>query len=695
MNEDTTNKKQPGTEPQKVTLRPGDNKSDSAAKPANAEASVAQDTKPAVAQRGQNQSGPARKPAGPRSNGSSRSGGGNRSGGGPRRPRPNRARTIIPEVGAVPINNSVYNGASEATKPAAKPAPAIAGEARQANAVVREDKLRVIPLGGLGEIGKNMTAFEYANDIIVVDMGFAFPEDLEPGVDYIIPDVTYLEKKKQNIRGVIITHGHEDHIGGTPYVLPKIGNVPVYGAAFSLAMVEKKLGEHKMNPDFRVIDPDKHERIQLGQFTVELVRVTHAIPDATAVYIETPVASVFHTGDFRFDVSPADGKQVDVTRIKEIGAKGVTLLMSDSTSCESVGHSPSESTLEPSLLDLFGRAKGRVIISSFSSQLNRVQLIVNAAHQTGRKLAVTGRSMLTNIEIAVRMGYLKFPPGIIVRMQDVNHLKDSELVVLSTGSQGEVNSALVRMSTGDHQQIKIKPGDTIIMSSSVIPGNELDVVRSIDNLMREGSQVYHNMWRAVDECGLLHVGGHAWREELVEMYQLVKPKYFMPIHGEFHMQIHHAELLEKEGLVRDNIFVLDNGDVLELSAKGAMKGERVQAGPVMVDGSGVGDVNNTVLLDRLSMRDEGIFVVVATVDRKTGKLLSSPDIISRGFVYMKDNEELINQARAVVRRAFEQRTPGRPTDWSKFKMDLRDAVSDLLYKQTRRNPMVLPVVNEV
>ena len=674
MNEDRSTKPVPGTEAQKPTVRPADPKPAETAKPA-----AKNQTKPASAQR----------------NGGGNRGGSGRTGGSSRRPRMNRPRTIIPEAGSVPINNSVYNGASETQPKAAKVAPADSNKPRVANAVVREDKLRVIPLGGLGEIGKNMTAFEYGNDIVVVDMGFAFPEDLEPGVDYIIPDVTYLEKRKQNIRGVVITHGHEDHIGGVPYILPKLGNVPVYGAPFTLAMVEKKLGEHKLNPDFRVIDPDKHEQVQLGQFKVELIRVTHAIPDATAIFIETPAASVFHTGDFRFDVSPADGKNVDVDRIKEISKKGVTLLMSDSTSCESIGHSPTESAIEPTLLDLFGRAKGRVIISSFSSQLNRVQLIVNAAQASNRKLAVTGRSMLTNIEIAVRMGYLKFPPGIIVRMQDINHMKDSELVILSTGSQGEVNSALVRMSTGDHQQVKIKPGDTIIMSSSIIPGNELDVVRSIDNLMREGSQVYHHVWRAVDECGVLHVGGHAWSEELTEMYDLVKPKYYMPIHGEFHMQVHHAQLLEKHGAARDSIFVLDNGDVLELSAKGAVKAEHIQAGPIMVDGSGVGDVNNTVLLDRLNMRDEGIFVVVATVDRKTGKLLSSPDVISRGFVYMKDNEQLINDARATVRKAFEQRTPGRPTDWSKFKMDLRDAVSDLLYQRTKRNPMVIPVVDEV
>lgn len=619
------------------------------------------------------------KPQGQKPQGPKPQRGTNRTPKGTRNRQPARPRVIIPANDATPINKSLYsNGADK----------------RQANQPNRSKNLRVIPLGGLGEIGKNMTAFEYGNDIIVVDMGFAFPEDREPGVDYIIPDITYLEKNKHKVRGIIITHGHEDHIGGVPFILPKLG-APVYGARFSLAMVEKKIAEHKISPDFRIIDPDKHETVQLGEFKVELVRVTHAIPDATAVYIQCPAGSVFHTGDFRFDKTPADGKLADITRMKEIGARGVSLLMSDSTSCETVGHSPTESDLEESFRDLFKRAPGRIIISSFSSQLNRVQLIVNATQATNRKLAVTGRSMLANIEIAVRLGYLKFPPGILVRLQDVNNKSDKDLVVLSTGSQGEINSALTRMSTGDHQQVKLKPGDTIIMSSSIIPGNELDVVRSIDNLMREGSRVYHNMWRAIDECGLLHVGGHGWRDELVEMYQYIKPKYFMPIHGEFHMQVHHAELLEKAGLKRENIFVMDNGDVLEIGENGARRGERVPAGPVMVDGSGVGDVNNTVLLDRLAMRDEGMVVILATVDRKTGKLLTSPDIISRGFIYMKENEELVGRLRQEVKKSFEKRNPNEPIDWTKFKLKLRDEVSNFVYARTRRNPMIIPVINEL
>jgi ribonuclease J len=610
-----------------------------------------------------------------------------------RRPRGNNFPAIaLPN--AVPVNKSIYNGTNgeQATKAAA----AAAGKPRLANQVTREQKLRIIPLGGLGEVGKNMMAIEYENDIIVIDMGFMFPTADQPGIDYVIPDVTYLEKNKHKIRGHILTHAHEDHMGGIPFILPKIP-APIYTARFSAGMVEKKLVEYHLQtqPQLRIMDPEKHEKVQLGVFKVELVRVTHSIPDACAVVIETPIGTIVHTGDWKLDMSPVDGKNFDIERFKQLGEQGVLLLMGDSTSCEKMGRTPSEKEVEPSFEDVFKRAKGRIIVSTFASQINRVQMIVDAAHKTNRKLAFTGRSMLANVELAVKMGYLHIPAGLIVRIQDIIRIPDKEIVVLSTGSQGEQNSALSRMASGDHPQIKIKPGDTVVMSSNPIPGNEKSVVASVDMLMREGSKVFQQSTRELDDCGLLHVSGHANREDLLDMLNWVKPKYFMPEHGEFHMLVRHAELAVRNGMPESNVFVLDNGDVLEITPTSAKKGERVPAGAIMIDGSGVGDVEGVVLRDRLAMAGDGIFVIVATVSRSTGKLVTSPDIISRGFVYMKENEDLINKARMEVRHAFENRSTREPADWSKFKLKLRDTVADFLYSKTKRNPMVITVINEV
>lgn len=598
-----------------------------------------------------------------------------------RRPRHNGPKIV--DINAVPVNRSIYNGADGAT---AK---------RVANTVNKDPKIRIIPLGGLGEIGKNMTAFEFENDIVIIDMGFAFPDETQPGVDYIIPDTTYLEKNKHKVRAIIITHGHMDHIGGAGYILPKF-SVPVYGSRLSLAFVEKQIAEFGIpQPQWIVMDPDKHERVQAGSFNIELVRVTHTISDSTAVVLRTPAGIIIDTGDWRNDPEPLDNKLMDYPRLEEIGKEGVLLLMSDSTSCDRPGHNPSERIVVPTIEDLFGRAKGRIIISAFSSSITRVQLVIDATAKAGRKLALVGRSTLTNIELCVRYGYIKIPPGLVMRVQDIVNQPDEMVTVLSTGSQGEENSALVRMSTGDHQNIKIKPGDTIILSSSVIPGNEKPVAQLIDNLMREGAQVFARMTEGVMHHGPVHVGGHGHKDDVGALVKLIKPKYYMPIHGEFHHMVYSAEAAVENGVLRENCFVMDNGDVLELTKNSAHLAERVPSGSVLIDGAGVGDVEGVVLRDRLAMANEGIFVVVATVDRKTGKLVSSPDIISRGFVYMKENEELINQARMVVRKAFEQRPTGRATDWSKFKMDLRDVVSDLLYRHTKRNPMVLPVINEV
>lgn len=596
---------------------------------------------------------------------------------------------LVPALDAMPVNKSTFNGADGAQQTRKQNR----GPANQP--MKRETKLRVMWLGGLGEIAKNMCAVEYGNDIVILDMGFGFPDEQQPGVDYIIPDVTYLERNKHKIRGIIITHAHLDHIGASGYMIPKFP-VPIYGSRLSLAMVAKQIEEHKIRtPQFVVLDPEKHERVQLGAFNIELVRVNHTIADATAIVLKTPAGTVIDTGDWRIDTDPYDGKPMDMERFKQLGDEGVLLLMCDSTRCDAPGRTPPERVVEPTINDLFQRADGRVIISAFSSSISRMQMIINATHANGRKLALVGRSLLANVELCVKMGYLKMPAGLVIRAQDVSTIPESQVVVLCTGSQGEENSALVRMSTGDHQNIKIKPGDTIIFSSSMIPGNDVSILRLIDNLMREGAKVYTHYTAAVNGHGPLHIGGHAYRDEVGDLIRIVRPKYFMPIHGEFHHLVFAAEVAVENGVPRSNVFVMDNGDVLELTADKATRGERIPSGMVMVDGTGVGDVEGVVLRDRIAMSNDGVFMIVATVSRKTGKLIASPDIISRGFIYMKENEELINKARAEVRRQFEKRNTNEPTDWSKFKLRLRDEIGDVLYANTKRNPMILPVINEV
>lgn len=628
-------------------------------------------------------------------------GGGNRGGGGGGRGGRRRGGQQVPNhtdlvapLDAMPVNKSAFNGADGRQQTKSK------GDRGAANQATREPKLKIIPLGGLGEVGKNMMAIEYGNDIITVDMGFMFPNPgKQPGVDYMIPDVSYLVKNKHKVRGHILTHAHEDHMGGIPFILPQLP-APLYTARFSAGMVEKKLVEYHLQtqPQIRILDPDKHEKVQIGPFTLEMVRVTHSIPDACAAVITTPIGKIINTGDWRFDPTPVDNKPADYSRLKELGDEGVLLLMSDSTSCEFLGHSKSEIEIQPTFKEVFSKQEGRIILASFSSQINRIQLVVNATAEAGRKIAFVGRSMLANVELAIKMGYLKIPAGLVVRVQDIVGLPDNRVVVMCTGSQGEENSALTRMGTGDHQNIKIKPGDTIVFSSSIIPGNDRSVTNSIDALMREGAKVVHNVFRDLDGLGILHVGGHAYQDEIKEMLELVRPKYFMPIHGEFHMLVRNAELAVKTGMPKGNAFVMDNGDVLEITPTGAQKGPRVPSGVVMIDGAGIGDVEGVVLRDRIAMGADGVFMIIATVSRKTGRLVTSPDIISRGFIYMKEHEDLINKARAEVRKAFEKRTTtGNPSreDWAKFKLRLRDDVGDLLYSKTKRSPMVLPVINEV
>jgi len=559
-------------------------------------------------------------------------------------------------------------------------------------------KLKIIPLGGLDKIGKNMMAIEYEDDIIVMDLGFMFPGPDMPGIDYIIPDTRYLEERKHKIRAHLITHAHEDHVGGIPFILPKLP-APIYGAQFTIKFIERKLEEYKLpfKPDLRIINQDSGEKIQLGAFSIEFVRITHSIPDACSIVIKTPVGTIINTGDWRFDDDPISGKPANKARLKELGDEGVLLLMCDSTSCENVGSSPSEREIVKTLDEIFVRNYNkRVIISSFASQVDRIQVFVDAAQKAKRKLALAGRSLLSNMEIAVKLGYVKVPPGVLIKASDISKYQDGEVAVLTTGHQGEENSGLVRMGKGEHKDIKLKSSDVVVLSSSIIPGNEKSVWGMIDDIFRWGPYVYQQATKDFDDLGIMHTSGHAYFDEIKEMIELVRPKYYLPIHGEIHHMVHNAEIAKRGGIVKpENIFVIENGQTLE-AKDGEMKlGPIVQSGSILIDGSGIGDVQEIVLKDRLAMASDGIFTVIATVNRKTGKLVTSPDIISRGFVYVKDNEELMNKSRLIVKNIFAKRNPKSPPNSPIVKSRIRDELSNLLYKVTKRTPIVIPVVIEV
>jgi ribonuclease J len=627
-----------------------------------------------------------------RNNGSqgTQSGAGRSNGGGARRRRqqPNPMAAKLADPNRLPINKSVFNGTGGEQATQVKP--------RQANRTSGEPKLRVMALGGLGEIGKNMTVLEYGDDIIVLDLGSKFADNNQPGVDHLIPDITYLEKNRHKLRGIVITHGHMDHIGAAGYLLPKLP-APIYGTRFTIAMLEKQIEEFKLQiqPKMVILDADKHERVQMGAFNIELVRVGHSIPDAAAIVVRTPVGTVIDTGDWRFEPDPVLGPPMDVNRLREIGDEGVLLLMGDSTNAARSGRTPNEKLIGPTFDDLFGRANGRIIVSTFASSVNRVQLIIDAADKAGRKLAFMGRSMLANVELAVKLGYIRVPSGMITRVQDGGSMSDDKMVILCTGSQGEINAALSRMATGDHPNVKIKSTDTVILTSSPIAGNIVPVTELVDQLMREGAKVFQASTQELDGSGMLHTSGHAFHDDICELIEIVRPKFLMPIHGTFAMQSRHAEAGVQNGVKKENIFIMDIGDTLELTADTAAKTERIPSGVVYVDGSGIGDVENLVLRDRLALGSDGMVVVIATVDKKSGRLLSSPDIISRGFVHMKESEELIGRLRQEIRKSFERRDKNRPPDWQRFKLQLRDEVADLLYHKTKRNPMVLPVINEM
>lgn len=559
-------------------------------------------------------------------------------------------------------------------------------------------KLKIIPLGGLNQIGKNIMALEYEDDIIIMDMGFSFPGEDQPGIDLVVPDVTYLEQRKHKIRGILITHAHEDHVGGIPFLLPKIP-APIYAAKFTIKFIERKLEEYRLpfKPELHIVDQDKHDRIQLGVFNIEFLRITHSIPDACSLVIRTPVGTIINTGDWRFEENPIDGKPSDKERLKQIGDEGVLMLMCDSTSCEKTGRSASESEIVDTIDEIFVRNYNkRVIIAAFSSQITRMQIIIDAVAKAKRKLVVVGRSMLNNLELSVKLGYVKIPAGLLIKARDMEKYSDGQLVVVSTGSQGETFSALQRMGTGDHRDVKLKGTDVVVLSASIIPGNEKSVWGMVDNLFRWGTYVYQPATAAIDDLGTMHTSGHASVDEIKEMIQLVRPKYYLPIHGEMHHMFHNAAIALTEGIADSNVFVIEDGQTLVVDEKGSVKeGPKVQAGSVLIDGAGIGDVQEIVLKDRLAMSESGVFMVVATVDKKTGKLATSPDIISRGFIYMKDNVELVQKSRQIVQNIFDKRDKALPANSLIIKTRMRDEIANYLFKVTKRNPIVLPVVIEV
>lgn len=618
-----------------------------------------------------------------------------------RRVSENVNMTASQHVITVPVNKSAYNGYDGKQFILNNDAKKRMQQATEGRGL---PSLKVIPIGGLGEmgIGKNMMALEYDNDIIIIDAGFLFPGNDYPGINYIVPDITYLEERKHKIRGQVFTHGHLDHIGAYRHLAHRIP-APVYASKFTLGMLDRIMEEATSGykPQVHELNPEAHERVQLGDsFSIELVRVNHSIPDATAVIIRTPVGVLVNSGDWRFEEKPVDGKTFDMERLTEVATKeGILLLMNESTNCESEGtHTHGEFEIKDSFMDIMQRhPNNRLIISSFSSQIHRIQMLLEAAHANGRKVAFAGYSMIQNLEVALRSGVIKVPKDTLVKMEDLAKLPEGKVTLICTGSQGEFNAVLNRMASGSHKHIKIKGSDIVVLSSNPIPGNEKYVVRTVDGLMREGSDVYQNGKAHLDDVGPLHLSGHGYYDDHVKFINALNPTYYLPIHGEFHMLVHNAELAEKEcGLTKDRIFVADAGDVMEFKHDGSgAKIGRVPVGGIMYDDSG-DEVSEVVLKDRLHMASEGMFIVILTVHKQTGRLLTSPDIISRGFIYMRDSEELMGLIRQYLKQKVARSFgPGKKIDLDLIKRELKDDISHILYDQTKRTPIVIPVLNEV
>lgn len=549
------------------------------------------------------------------------------------------------------------------------------------------DKIKVIPLGGLNEIGKNMTVIEYRDEIIVIDAGLCFPEDELLGIDIVIPDITYLVKNVDKVKGIFITHGHEDHIGAIPYLLKKL-NVPVYGSALSIELIRVKLKEHRItNAKLNIVKPK--QQIKLKNMSVEFIRVNHSIPDAYSIAVHTNQGVIYHTGDFKIDLTPVDGEGVDFARLSQIGEQGVDLMLSDSTNSEVEGFTPSERSVGEAFKVEFSKAKGRIIVAAFASHVHRLQQIVNVAQEYGRKIAIDGRSLVKVFEIAGSLGYLKVPNDMMVPLSEVDTLKDNKVVILCTGTQGEPMAALSRIAKNMHKHIKIKEGDTVIISATPIPGNERAVSNNINNLLKYDAEVVFK------KIAGIHVSGHGSKEEQKLMLNLIKPKYFMPVHGEHKMLKAHQDTAMETGIPKNNIIIAQNGSKIEVTKSGAKIKGKVNAGCTLVDGLGVGDIGNIVLKDRQQLSQDGVVVIVFTLDKETGKIVAGPDIVTRGFVYSKESDDIIKEAIENIKEKIDDTSNYYSKDWGLLKNTTRDIAAKFFYNKTKRNPMILPIIMEV
>ncbi|MDD2372280.1 MAG: ribonuclease J [Syntrophomonadaceae bacterium] len=550
-----------------------------------------------------------------------------------------------------------------------------------------DSRIQIISLGGLGEIGKNMTAFRYQDTIVVIDAGLMFPEEELLGIDVVIPDITYLLENREKVKAILLTHGHEDHVGALPYLLKEM-DVPVYGSRLTLGIVEGKLKEHDLsNENLHVVKP--RDILKIGPFEVEFFRVSHSIPDAMGIAIHTQLGIILHTGDIKLDQTPVDGQVVDFRKLAELGEKGVLVMLGDSTNADKPGFTMSEKVVGNTFDDLFGKCEGRIIVTTFASNVHRIQQVICTAQKYGRKIAVVGRSMVNNVKISQELGYIDMPEGILIEMEDINKYPPQEVVIVTTGSQGEPMSALTRMATADHRWVSIEAGDTVIISASPIPGNEKLVAKTVDLLFRQGAEVIYEKTMGV------HVSGHASQEELKILLNLIRPKYFIPVHGEYRHLMKHAKLAESLGIPRSRIFVAENGQIIEVGKKKASISGKVTSGRILVDGLGVGDVGNIVLRDRRQLSQDGIMIVVVTINKDGGNVVAGPDIVTRGFVYVRESEQLIEDARERVREALDICAKKNISEWAVIKAQIRERLGKHLYEKTGRRPMILPIIMEV
>lgn len=555
----------------------------------------------------------------------------------------------------------------------------------------KQDKLAIIPLGGLGEIGKNMTVIRYGDDIVVIDCGLAFPDDDMLGIDLVIPDITYLLENKDKVRAVVITHGHEDHIGSLSYLLKQI-DVPVYGTRLAMGIAEGRLKENNV-ANYKLIPIKPGDELSFGEIQVGFIRGSHSVPDVVGIYFRTPLGTIVHTGDFKIDYTPVDGNIMDLHKFAELGDEGVLALMSDSTNAERPGFTKSELTVGIALDEAFRGAKDRILLATFASNVSRVQQAIQAACKYGRKVAIMGRSMINVVNIATELGYLTIPEGVLIDIDEIKRYPGNQILILTTGSQGEPMSALTRMAMNNHRKVEIYPGDTVIISATPIPGNEKSVSKTIDSLLRLGAHVIHG------HSAGIHVSGHASQEELKLMLTLVRPKYLIPVHGEYRMLLTHGKLAEELGLPKENVFIGKNGQVFEFSQEaGVVTGKlagKVTAGKVFVDGLGVGDIGNIVLRDRQQLSQDGVLIVVVTMDKERGCVVAGPDLVSRGFVYVRESGPLMDEAKQRVRQALEKCETGKITQWAAIKASIRDSLGKFIYDKTHRRPMILPIIMEV